>query len=110
MPLVLMRNFEAPQETYDNYVMSGELRVGRIYKRATAGTPDLQFLWALNGVFGGPHELRVAGMPATFDQAQAALQENWEKWLAWAKLQELSDPAPLSPSEPPHAPDSESGS
>jgi hypothetical protein len=107
MPLVLMRNFEAPQETYDNYVMSGELRVGRIYKRATAGTPELQFLWALNGVFGGPHELRVAGMAATFDQAQAALQENWEKWLAWAKLQEISGPTPPQPpGEPPRSPDS----
>jgi hypothetical protein len=54
--------------------------------------------------------MRVAGMAATFDQAQAALQGNWEKWLAWAKLQELSDPAPQSSSEPPHAPDSDSGS
>ena len=108
MPLALMRNFEAPQDATDYYLTSGDLRVGRIYERQ--GTQGLEFLWALNGVFGGPHEMRVAGMVATFDQAQAALQENWEKWLAWAKLQELSDPAPVSPSEPPHAPDSDSGS
>jgi hypothetical protein len=103
MPLALMRNLEAPIETSDFYLMSGDLRVGRIYERQ--GTQRLEFLWALNGVFGGPHETRVAGKVATFDQAQAALQENWEKWLAWAKLQEHSGHAPQSPGEPPHAPD-----
>jgi hypothetical protein len=107
MPLVLMRNFEAPQDTTDYYLTSGDLRVGRIYERH--GMHGLEFLWALNGVFGGPHEMRVAGMAATFDQAQAALQENWEKWLAWAKLQELSGPAPQSLDEPPQPPDSDSG-
>src|ERR1700704_4825879 len=77
MPLALMRNFEAPQDATDYYLMSGDLRVGRIYERQ--GTQGLEFLWALNGVFGGPHEMRVAGMVATFDQAQATLQENWEE-------------------------------
>jgi hypothetical protein len=87
--------------------MSGELRVGRIYKRETAGKPELQFLWALNGVFGGPNEMRVAGMAATFEHAQAALQENWEKWLAWAKLQEISGSTPpQSPGDQPRSPDS----
>jgi hypothetical protein len=104
MPLALMRNFESPQDATDYYLMSGDLRVGRIYERATQGRPELQFLWALNGVFGGPREMRVAGGAATFDQAQAVLQENWEKWLAWAKLQELSGPAPQSLGEPPDTP------
>ena len=90
MPLALMRNFEALQDATDYHLMSGDLRVGRIYERATEGKPEFRFLWALNGVFGGPHDMRVAGMAATFDQAQAVLQENWDKWLAWAKLQELS--------------------
>jgi hypothetical protein len=105
MPLALMRNFETPQDATDYYLMSGDLRVGRIYERQ--GTRGSEFLLALNGVFGGPREMRGAGIVATFDQAQAALQENWEKWLAWAKLQELGGPAPQSPGEPPHAPDSE---
>ena len=64
MPLALMRNFEAPQDATDYYLMSGDLRVGRIYERQ--GTQGLEFLWALNGVFGGPHELRVAGMAAGY--------------------------------------------
>jgi len=89
MPLAPMRNLKAPQEADDFYLMSGDLQVGHIYKRASESKPDRQFLWALNGVFGGPPEMRVSGMVATFDEAQAALQENWDKWLAWAKLEEI---------------------
>jgi hypothetical protein len=99
MPLALVRNFEAPQDAFDYYMVSGQLRVGRIYKRPITG--ELQFLWALNGVFSGPHDMRVAGMVSTFDQAQSALQENWEKWLAWARLQEGRDSAPQAAGEPP---------
>jgi hypothetical protein len=107
MPLVLKRNFQALDDSSDDHVMSGELRVGRIYKRVTAGRPELQFLWAINGVYGGPDGMRVAGMTATLDQAQAELQENWEKWLAWASLQEISGtPPPQSPGEPRPAADS----
>jgi hypothetical protein len=106
MTLTLMRNLKSPQETDDFYFMSGGLQVGRIYKRGHQSKAELSFLWAVYGVFGGPPELRTAGMAATFDEAQAALQENWDKWLAWAKLQELSDPAPRSPAL--LAPDSDS--
>jgi hypothetical protein len=49
MPLALMRNFEAPQDATDYYLMSGDLRVGRIYERQ--GTQGLEFLWALTTVF-----------------------------------------------------------
>jgi hypothetical protein len=90
MPLALMQNLEAPRDSSNHYVMSGELRVGRIYQRNAPGKPELQFLWAVNGVYGGPDGMRVAGMAATFDQAYAELQENWEKWLVWADLQEIS--------------------
>jgi hypothetical protein len=38
-------------------------------------------------------------MVATFDDAQAALQENWDKWLAWAKLEEITKPSTHQPSE-----------
>ena len=99
MPLAPMRNLQAPQEADDFYLMSGDLQVGHIYKRASESKPDRQFLWALNGVFGGPPEMRVSGMVATFDQAQAALQENWHKWLAWAKLEEITEPSTHQPSE-----------
>jgi hypothetical protein len=49
MPLALMRNFEVPQDATDYYLMSGDLRVGRIYERQ--GTQGLEFLWALTTVF-----------------------------------------------------------
>jgi hypothetical protein len=55
MPLVLIRNADA-----DFHVMSGSLRVGRIYKRQTA-RPEIQWLWALNGVYGGPDAMRITG-------------------------------------------------
>jgi hypothetical protein len=89
MPLVLMRNAEA-----DFDVMSGRLRVGRIYKRQTP-RPEIQWLWALNGVYGGPDAMRITGMTETLDQAQAELKESWEKWTAWANLQDSTPPPPL---------------
>jgi hypothetical protein len=92
MPLVLKRNLQTQDDAFDNHVMSGELRVGRIYRRDIASRPELQFLWAINGVYGGPDGMRVSGITPTVDQAQAELQENWEKWLAWAGLQEISSP------------------
>jgi hypothetical protein len=53
--------------------MSGELRVGRIYKRE-ASKPELQWLWAINGVpLTGPEVMGVAGTAATFGPAQRKL-------------------------------------
>ena len=57
MPLALMRNFEAPQDATDYYLMSGDLRVGRIYERQ--GTQGLEFLWALNGCSADPYPLKI---------------------------------------------------
>jgi hypothetical protein len=39
----------------------------------------------------GSDVMRIAGMTASFEEAEAELKENWAKWLAWAKLQEISD-------------------
>jgi hypothetical protein len=66
--------------------MSGELRLGRIYQRIGPTRPEAQWIWAINGVYGGPHDMRRAGMTATFEQAHAELSGNWDKWLAWAGL------------------------
>jgi hypothetical protein len=47
---------------------------------------------AINGVQqAGSDVMRIAGMTASFEEAEAELKENWAKWLAWAKLQEISD-------------------
>jgi len=70
--------------------MNGQLEVGRIYKRDTPDKSDSQWLWAINGVpRAAPGVMRVAGIAASFEEAKAELQDNWEKWLAWANLQEL---------------------
>jgi hypothetical protein len=96
MPLTLRPNPDTALERRqsDHVVMSGELQVGRIYKRESTINADSQWLWAINGVQrAGPDVMRVAGLTTTLEAAQAELSENWQKWLAWAHLQELSDAA-----------------
>jgi len=74
----------------DHLVMSGNLCVGRIYKRAFTRTT--QWLWAINGVQqAAPGVMRMAGVTGSFEEAHAELKENWAKWLAWAKLQEITE-------------------
>jgi hypothetical protein len=109
MPLTLRPNADsAPaRRKTDHLVMSGKMRVGRIYKRESASSSKAQWLWAINGVQHAPEVMRLAGMTASLEEAKAELQENWEKWLVWANLQEISDPTPLRPpAEPPSSPDS----
>jgi hypothetical protein len=97
MPLTLRPNPDSPlaQRRTDHQVMSGELHVGRIYKRESTINTGAQWLWTINGVqLAGSDVMRVAGMTATFEEAQAQLNENWQKWLRWAKLQqEVGDSA-----------------
>jgi hypothetical protein len=111
MPLTLRPNTDSASARLrtDHHVMSGELRVGRIYKRESS-KPDLQWLWAINGVqLTGSEVMRIADTTATFEEAEAQLKENWEKWLAWAKLQEISDATP-PPALPRGAPPATPGS
>jgi len=100
MPLALHPNpASAPvRRKTDHLVMSGQLEVGRIYKRDTPDKSDSEWLWAINGVQrAAPGIMRVAGIAPSFEQAKAELQENWEKWLAWANLQEIGGAVPLQP-------------
>jgi len=100
MPLALHSNpASAPvRRKTDHLVMSGQLEVGRIYKRDTPNESDSEWLWAINGVQrAAPGIMRVAGIAPSFEQAKAELQENWEKWLAWANLQEMGGAVPLQP-------------
>jgi hypothetical protein len=84
--------------------MNGQLEVGRIYKRDTPNKSDSQWLWVINGVpLAAPSVMRVAGIAASFEQAKAELQENWEKWLAWANLQEIGGSVPLQSASTPAA-------
>ena len=108
MPLALHPNpASAPvRRRTDHLVMSGQLEVGRIYRRDTPNESDSEWLWAINGVQrAAPGIMRVAGIAPSLEQAKAELQENWEKWLAWANLQEMGGPVPLQPMPAPAAPE-----
>src|SRR5215467_1961616 len=106
MPLALHPNpASAPvRRKTDHLVMSGQLEVGRIYKRDTPDKSDSEWLWAINGVQrAAPGIMRVAGIAPSFEQAKAELQESWEKWLASASLHETGGAAPLQPERIPAA-------
>jgi hypothetical protein len=94
MPLTQVQNPE--KQTADFFVMSSNLQVGRIYRQSNAKTPETEWLWALNGVYGGPKSMRIAGMAATLGQAQSELQASWEAWMAWAGLQDANAPTSIA--------------
>jgi len=69
-------------------LFSGEFAVGRIYEERGAPA-DVQWFWAITGIFGAPTDMRMDGHAPTLESAQAQLGESWRKWLAWAKLAEI---------------------
>ena len=77
----------ADKDRRDYTVFSGEFAVGRIYEQRGAPA-DLQWFWAITGIFGTPADMRMDGHAPTLEAAEAALGENWRTWLAWAKLTE----------------------
>jgi hypothetical protein len=90
MSLRLQPDPNSAKPETDQLAMSGNLCVGRVYKREF--TRITQWFWAINGVQQTPPDvMRLAGVTGSFEEAQAELKENWAKWLAWAKLQELSE-------------------
>ena len=78
--------------------MSGELCIGRIYKRETI-RGESQWMWAINAVVAPSDVMRCGGMTATFEETHAELNENWRKWLAWANLQEIGASSPAADTE-----------
>jgi hypothetical protein len=50
---------------------------------------DLQWFWAITGIFGTPADMRMDGHAPTLESAQIGLGDTWRKWLAWAKLTEI---------------------
>ena len=78
----------ADKDRSDYTLFSGEFAVGRIYEERGAPA-DLQWFWAITGIFGTPADMRMDGHASTLESAQAQLGESWRKWLAWAKLAEI---------------------
>jgi hypothetical protein len=56
---------------------------------ARGAPPDLQWFWAITGIFGTTPDMRMDGHAPTLESTKAQLGENWRKWLAWAKLTEI---------------------
>jgi hypothetical protein len=70
--------------------MHGAWQIGQIEKRsALAGTND-RWIWALDGVYGGPKVICLAGAADTIGEAEAELKKSWEEWLAWAQLSDAN--------------------
>ena len=66
MALVLRPDASSPN---DQLAMHGEWQIGRIDKRPSFSGPEPRYIWALNGVPGGPKSLRLSGVAATLDEA-----------------------------------------
>jgi hypothetical protein len=75
----------------DQLAIHGEWQVGRIDKRPSFTGPEARYIWALNGVPGGPDGIRLSGVAATVDEAEAGLKTSWEEWLAWAHLSDVKE-------------------
>jgi hypothetical protein len=88
MALVLRPDAGSPD---DQLAMHGEWQIGRIDKRPSFSGPQSRYIWALNGVPGGPKGIRLSGVAATLDEAEAALKASWEEWLAWAHLSDVKE-------------------
>ncbi len=86
MALMLRPNADSPG---GHEVMHGEWQVGQIDKRPSYTGTEPRWLWALNGVPRGPEGLRLAGVTATLDEAEAELKKSWDEWLAWADLSDV---------------------
>jgi hypothetical protein len=65
----------------DYLVMSGDVRVGHIYKRPAAYR-ELEWLWAINRPYAEWLDLQLAGQTASLEQAKSELTENWKKVLS----------------------------
>lgn len=86
MALMLRPDTDSPG---DHKVMHGEWQVGQIDKRPSYTGSEPRWLWALNGVPGGPQGMRLAGVMPTLDEAEAELKKSWDQWLEWAGLSDV---------------------
>ena len=65
-------------------LFSGEFAVGRIYEERGAPA-DVQWFWAITGIFGAPADMRMDGHAPTLESAQAQLGESWRKCRSWPR-------------------------
>jgi hypothetical protein len=81
MKTALLRLLPNRTRPDDYLVMSGDVRVGRIYKRPAAYR-GLEWRWAINRPYAEWLDLQLAGRTASLEQAKSELTENWNKVLS----------------------------
>ena len=76
------------QKDYKDYTVFQDSRpIGRLYEDPAAGTHhELQWFWSITVVVDARAGVRTDGWTASFEEAKAHFQENWERWKAWAKI------------------------
>jgi hypothetical protein len=75
------RDFRAAPGYHDDYdVLSGESRVGRIFRSASA-PQDRPWMWTITAAVVAPL-VPSHGFAATLDEAKTAFAETWRQWLA----------------------------
>ena len=87
MPLIIRRTADhyadskAPKPDWgpNHYlVFSGGLIVGTI-RQEDAGQQQGKWYWAIHGVHGGPHVMKISGYADTLDDAKTQLAIEWRK-------------------------------
>ncbi len=94
MSFLLQPNADGSPGDYD--VFHGGLRVGQIYKRVAAHSPETEWTWVFDCVRDSPSGLAHTGSAESREGAEAALRKIWEQWLAWAGLSEAGGAAPVA--------------
>jgi hypothetical protein len=75
-----------PQQK-DYTVFQDSRPIGRLYEDPAAGARhELRWCWAITVVVDARAGVRTEGWTASFEEAKAHFQENWERWKAWAKI------------------------
>jgi hypothetical protein len=90
MALIRQPNIALPAtlQEEDFLLTHGGMPVGRICRRQGALRTDGMWLWAINGVPGGPEPFGLAGTSSSLEEAEAKMNAGWHRWLAWAGLVE----------------------
>jgi hypothetical protein len=77
----------AYQSQKDYTVFQDSRPIGRLYEDPAAGARhEVRWFWSITAVVDARAGVRTDGYTASFEEAKAHFQENWERWKAWAKI------------------------
>ena len=88
MPLTLRSTKLAPpvyEHMGDYEVLDGGKSIGRIYEIPAPLRPDELWFWSIKVLGAHRAGIETVGRTATFEDATAQFNENYERWREWAK-------------------------